>query len=238
MSFLNGFRSVFKTAGLFSRDEPEGADYAVGAGQGAVGLALLDPAKHRIMGTKRMYHGTPSFDALESILREGLRADRGGTGLSQLDPDYIEESVGKVHVSPSKYIANWFTSPLTEEAGEWRPNLSLFQHPQTVSMDVPYHMFSESFERDSDFWPDEPGRIGRFLNKHLVAARTTEDIAPEFIRESDARNTLSALRRTIGDLPTYVRRHPGRFALGVGTLGGAGALFADAMDRIGWVDGS
>lgn len=72
------------------------------------GLATLN-AKDRILGRKTLYHGTSAENAAK-IKQEGFKLSDGMGGASEAlgEQQFIDNSKGKIHMSPQRGIANGF----------------------------------------------------------------------------------------------------------------------------------
>lgn len=75
-----------------------------------VGASMIGLSGDRVLGKKTLYHGTKN-ENVGSILEEGLRAGKGGTGASEAigNAKYIKDSSGKVHVTGIKPIADMYS---------------------------------------------------------------------------------------------------------------------------------
>ena len=180
------------------------------------GAALVAGSRHRLLGTKRVYHGTTA-DRWREIKRHGLDPKFGGTGAATHSgaKSFQEGSRGKVHVTSSKPSARFFARYNASKTGK---------KGKVVAMNMDYGKYKR-MEIDPDMLA---GPAPDFLKRHL-ATRGTEAVTPAEIKGSKASLGAKA-RRRLSKLPDYVRKHPGRF--GLGALGlGAGAYLAQKGAR-------
>lgn len=96
--------------------------------KGALGAALMAGSADAILGKKTLYHGT-SKDNWENIKREGMKADRGGSGASKSvgNNAYQKNSENKVHLTGLKPVANVYSSANTPEIKKKRDDLAQFK---------------------------------------------------------------------------------------------------------------
>jgi hypothetical protein len=207
-----------------TRDQEKGiGTYAVGAGGIYAGGRLGYRAAPMVLGKQRFYHGTSKANAAQ-INAEGLRTEYGGLNGSSAhvgSKQYVNNSAGKIHVSPSKRIASGFASlnGISRDASMQEKMTAMQKGILTrranggsvVSGHMPYDQFKSAFEVDPDM------RIPN--SKVQVAFRTTQNIGKENIGKGSLLRGVSA--RSVAD---YARKHPGRFGagLGIGALGAAG----------------
>lgn len=91
---------------------------------GLFGAGLMRASVDPLTGKKTLYHGT-SAEHGKDIDVEGLRADKGGSGgASQAigHDGFVENSRGKVHLTPRKSLARDFSS-YAESAGKETPRV-------------------------------------------------------------------------------------------------------------------
>jgi len=201
MGFEAGIKAAFeKSARKKDDDHPDI--------ETAGGLVLGRGAKHQILGTKRMYHGTTE-DRARLIRQQGLDPAKGGTGAgAHVGSQYFSErSRGKIHATGNIPTAFMFSRIGAKKTGE---------KGRVLRLNVDYDRYRR-MEVDPDM-------AGAFRSKYL-GARTTEPITIHEIKGSEARFSDKA-RRRLRRLPEYIRHNPGRFGLGIGRTLGAGALLA------------
>jgi hypothetical protein len=253
MNYTDGYNLIIKTAGIMESlgleqpDKPGVGDYAGAAAQVGIAGALAPGAYSRLTNQQRLYHGTASDDAHKSILREGLRPEYGGTGASFIDGNFVENSKNKIHVTPQSVIANTFSVMNEDElnalAGtdldgvearlaRGKAKELLFGHPRTVTIDMPYTQFADRFSHDPDFLMGQDTPSGWEASKHTVAATSEFPVDPKYIRGGVGNKEHSVLRESLGDMGTYLRKHPGRFAGGALSAMLAGGLAVDAANTV------
>lgn len=88
-------------------------DAALAAGGGGLTVS----AKDRLLGRKTLFHGTTADNAA-AIKREGFKLSDGLGGASEsvADAAYMENSKGKIHLSPQRFIANGFGAIASDPA--------------------------------------------------------------------------------------------------------------------------
>lgn len=94
----------------------------------ALGAGLVAGSTNAILGKKKLYHGT-SKDNWDNIKREGMKADKGGSGASQSvgNSAYQKNSEGKVHLTGLKSVANMYSASNTEEIKKKKDELRNFK---------------------------------------------------------------------------------------------------------------
>jgi hypothetical protein len=209
---------------------------------GAGTLVAASPTtKGRLLGFKRVYHGTTPENK-KSILREGFKKSHGGRGGASEavgSSSYMRESAGKVHVTRLRPVAKAFTAFADKDISDslrramtgGKPftmgekiklikKLNPLSSSGVVTADMPIGQF-DRFEIDPDMVPIEIRRKYPNLVKN-IAARGAEDIDPVYVHNLSPSRYLKRLGAHVKALPEYVKKHPGRFASGVG-LGALGA---------------
>lgn len=209
---------------------------AVALGLSGAALAGSGDSVLRAAGYQRIHHGT-SRDAAKSIREHGLDPAFGGgpTGSSAAvnNKRFIRESTGKVHVSTSKVRAGMFSRlaqahadskatgqgiPLHEAQGimvnPFRPE------GEVLTGAMPFTQFRSDFEVDPDA---------------LLAFRSTKKVDPQ-VFHTGALDAVRAVAKSPGALGKYIKKHPVRFASGVGgvllpaaAVAGSGAWLADRV---------
>lgn len=195
------------------KDDPS---LGVAAGATGLGAASLMPSVDRALGAAVVYHGTKSPEALESIRQQGLLTARGGEGAARMSPQYVQNSLGQVHVTSSKPMANFMSrASQADFDAPGDPLKGIRKHkPHIAQITLPYDEWKK-FEIDPDFARHgTPDSIKRYL-----ATRTNQDIDPKFLR-----GRMSSLGSLARQLPSYIRNNPKRFALGLAGLGVSGKL--------------
>lgn len=210
---------------------------------GGLGLAASPTTRGRLFGFKRVYHGTLP-EAAKAIREQGLDPKFGGTGASAAVDvkQYMDDSKGKVHVTPRRMNANPYAHQdrlKGSEADMMREfALSHFRptgRDRMITADIPSDMW-DRFEVDPDaIDPAVRNIVGDSMAKD-VAARSEEAIDPRYIHNlSPARavdRTLDLLKR----FPDYVRARPGRFGLGLAGMGlGTAAALKGGSDLAEYV---
>jgi hypothetical protein len=183
---------------------PAAAAGMVGAG----GLAALGPGtRGRLLGYQRVYHGTTE-PAARQIGESGLLASKGSTGAttasgmgSSADP-FFTETRGKVHVTPRKNVARLYANYMKRH-GRGKGAV--------VAADLPMEIW-EKLQRDPMSAPPLTGRT--------IAARGATDVPSKYIRGGKGFSRLELMKERLRGLPSYIAKHPGRFAVGLAGLGG------------------
>lgn len=219
----------------------------IGGGAAAIGtgMATGSRARGRLLGYKRVYHGTTP-EIAEKIRREGLKASMGGTGaaadhakifegreVGSAPSDYEKASKGRVHVTGKRSTAGGFAAFRRADAN---PGARVYEmmggqifpgryKKGIIEAHIPDELW-QKFEVD----PDAAGRAGSVSGKHQ-AARGAVDVDPRFIRGSEGFSRRALLKERLRGLPSYIKRNPIRFAKGVGAVGGGAGLAAYGLHR-------
>lgn len=246
-AYRRAYDRTMKTAGLLKHAEdtaqgasPSAEDLAISGGEAGLAAALLPGSYRRSTGLQRLYHGTPSDEAYEAIRREGLRTDKGGSGASKINPEYIERSKGTVHVSPRKTIGNMFAMNDFNDEGLFAQDpedmdMQMFRrHKRNLSIDMPLMKYERDFVGDPDFASglDEVEDGPLKLTKDYIAGKSSKDLDPRYIRQSDDFSRRKVLIEALKELPEYAKRKPKRLLAGVAGLGASGGLGYDAYRRL------
>lgn len=218
---------------------------------GGLGLAATGGISFpRISGIQRFYHGTAT-DSVESIKREGLLASKGGAnGATLPESGNIEKSVGKVHLTSRKPVANYHANfhdvPKDEhfllnstEYGKQK----LHKPPvnglgSIVSGYLPYQKY-DKLELDpvyNEYTIDEiPDKMmqNRTVKNMLrdIASRGEMDVLPIEL-DGTGHSMKERLLYYGSHFPEYVKNYPGRFAGGMATAGAgvaAGSYFGHQL---------
>jgi len=221
-------------------DKKEKYDPTRSAIQTGVGAKIMDESMPRILGKKKLYHGT-SRKAWKNIKKKGLMPEFGGSssGSSSIlgNSEYVRKSTGKVHAGPfvtARAHSNLSSMSKGKPMGKKMQNymFGFLGIPTTTKGKVipvydDYHKFNNKFV---------PTMVKNHINgKHVshyevisntskakkwkidpdlpIAFRTKSKIGPEHF-------TRKYLFKNIKSLPKYIKKHPGRFSLGLGMLGG------------------
>lgn len=194
--------------------ENEKAPLPIGAGAATLGgVALLGSPTLRgsLLGYKRVYHGTDP-GAVKSIQTGGLDPNYGGTGAA--GELFKNTSKGRVHVSG--------VSPVARMYGR-----------KVIKADIPLELW-EKFDVDPNAVLVDPSTIGKTERKALrhLAARSSEGIDPKYIHGSGSARLFSRTLERMQGLPAYVRKHPGRFGVGLVGMGTGAALLAKSVPEL------
>jgi len=154
----------------------EGASLAAGSGTRA-----------RLLGYKKLYHGTADPKTVEKIKREGLKASRGGEGAASIHKKFGKHSKGKVHLTGQRNVAHIFTLPpdvlkslnTSAASGTMTPELARrvvreawSRRKNIVKVDVPMGMYDTEFKTDTD-WGSKSSKDR--------ASRTSKDVPSKYI---------------------------------------------------------
>lgn len=164
----------------------------------------------RLVGVKRLYHGT-SLEAAEQIRKTGLQPQFGGTGAAAPVPGFVKSSTNKCHVTTLPLVAKLF-----EKHQDPRNALNLLESSEEtiaaevvnstfsrggrglVKLSVPYECFAH-MEDDSC----------------LEFGYTTEKgIEPVYVRDG-SKNIGARMLKLCRSYPGYVYQFPHRMAGGV-----------------------
>lgn len=211
--------------------EQSGVAGSIGALAGATAAAPI--AAPRLLGTKRIYHGTTK-DNWENIKHEGLRHELGGSNGASQTSESLEQSKGMTHLTAKRSIGNYHANFSDMPQDElMRLNLrarfgevnELFDKPKNgighvLSGHIPFEKWQQ-MEIDpiynEDFLRPNNNKFEVALMRDQ-AVRGPVDVLPV---ELDGTGVPMAERlKYFGEkFPDYVKKFPGRFALGAGTLG-------------------
>lgn len=209
-----------------------------GAAKLYAGKKALDAGAERVLGVQRFVHGT-SDDAAKAILREGLKAEHGGSSkgssaaLGGPAAEYYQEgSKGKIHIfkdTPLRRRLARGHANLAQKGGDFVPFVEGVgglpgqgSGGTRIYGAMPFEELERNFELDTDY--------GGVAHRSIVGKDA--DIAGE--RLSKKRVGLAGIiKNRSKDLGGYISRNKGRFALGLGGLGAAGALgYSGAKDIV------
>jgi len=207
---------------------------------GAGGIGLLSASKKRLLGQQRVYHGT-TLKNWDGIKSGGLRASKGSTGgasdalarasnNSGASKIFKDTSKGNVHFTKRKSIARQFANIANEKSKYIIDNLfvKMQKGGKLVKINLPYDQWNKAL-------PDEHmakpiNRIGEFLVKHMLGAKTNHDIPIEAIKGSDAK-LIDKMKYVGKNLPGYIKKYPGRFGSGVALASGGTMLLNKAIKK-------
>jgi hypothetical protein len=209
-------QALTKLAKRRREDESAKRPVAKDVGLLAGGGVIAAKSRHGIMGTQRVYHGTTA-DRWKEIRKAGLDPKFGGTGAAAHagSEKFKGGSKGRVHVTRSKGTARFFADFGKGHTGK---------KGKIIPINMDYDKYLR-MEADPDIiGVNAPKPLQRYLG-----TRGTEKVTPEEIKGSTATLRAKAKNR-LGKLPGYVRKHPGRFGLGLAGLG-AGAYLAQKGAR-------
>lgn len=213
------------------KNEHQGLYGSIGALAGAG--ATVPIAAPRILGTKRIYHGT-SKENWENIKNEGLRHDLGGRNGASMTEDSLEQSQNMTHLTAKRKIGNYHAnfSDLPEEELSRMNRLArigvktpIFDKPKNgighvLSGNIPFEKWQQ-MEIDPIFNEELMGnKDNRLVNAVMRdnAVRGSIDVLPVELDGTDVQ--MAERLKYFGEkFPDYVKKFPGRFALGAGTLG-------------------
>jgi len=194
---------------------------AGGAGL-AIPVATAGHAAERLLGSQRILHGT-GRKAGDSILREGLRPDLGGTGGSAAEraSAFIASSKGHIHVAvPTDPMVGGAATARAyahlvggQEAGKAVNPIYAFMraalpgghpHGTVLAGALPYEKFMQDFAPDPDF-----------LDAAQGAFRSRVPLGAKHLGPNTALGSArKMLEHRAPDLLGYIKRNPGRFAIG------------------------
>lgn len=228
---------LIKLANEAQQDSSKDSNIGTVAG-GAVGLAASGGvAFPRISGMQRIYHGTAT-DNVESIKREGLLASKGGAnGATLPESGNVDQSVGKVHLTNKKPVANYhanfhdiprdelFLLNITDEGKRKLHEPPVNGLGSIVSGHLPYQKYDKlEFdpvynENTINALPDEAMQ-NRTVKNMLrdMASRGEMDVLPIEL-DGTGHSMKERLRYYGSHFPEYAKNYPGRFAGGVATAG-------------------
>ena len=202
-----------------------GSDYAMAGISGYGGLKAIHASTPRLLGKQRFYHGTSKQNA-EKIIKEGLDPEMGGKNGASAhvgSSNYVKNSTGHVHVTPSKRVAAAFSHLHGSGAGKGDPKQALAMLKGALlgtagpGAIVSGHLDYDRFQRD--FHPDPDMGGGQ-------AYRTKTKIGTESIGSSVTKGVSA------GSIAKYVKANPGRFAAGAGLAAAGGAGLAYGASRL------
>lgn len=217
--FREGFEKIAKKK---AKKKDQGA--IVPIAELGVGGAALHLSKNRVLGKYRYYHGTNSKN-YKKIMKEGLSPAKGGiggAGEAVGSQSFMEQSKGKVHLTPSKTVARSFTKPEHYSKLEKNPgkllthSLNPFNNKNIVKMDLPYHM-EKTLEADP--------------HMSSAIAKTSKDPV-KLNRIVGQKGYLKKYIKDLKHLPNYVKNKPGRFGVGIGLAGIGGTLAVDGYKKL------
>jgi len=227
-AFFEELQWMLKTAAKPEPGELSNEDKVL-RGAGAAGLMLAakssgEAGVERLLGAQRISHGT-SRGGAESILRTGLDpafgGSKGGGSAAIASPAFIERSKGHVHIATGPMGRRLVAAPHANLGGfneqvlehGWRgePQLAYLKGLLTGSKGkgevlegaIPYEDFRRGFVQDPDQIPG-------------IAFKGREKIDPKYLKRGHA--GLGSIIRGRGDLGSYIKNHPGRFARGAGLM--------------------
>lgn len=217
---------------------------------GAVGAGMVHSSKDKLLGQKTLYHGT-SDKNWESIKKEGLKADKGGSGAASfVDNQYfMENSKNKVHVTGSKLKARMYSGlekatkkvdmdNIENVSGLFKEVFKKENKGKIAKIKMNYDKY-KSMEID----PDEVGggimeAIGGKLKSQRAkkmlepiarhqAARGSMDVGKDEI--VGLHKTSKRLKNQMKYLPKYIKNNKARFGTGVALAGTGTALVGNAI---------
>ena len=205
---------------------------------GALGLAATGGISFpRISGMQRFYHGTAT-DRVESIKREGLLSSKGGAnGATLPESGNIEQSVGRVHLTNKKPVANYHANfhdiplddlsflNLTEHGRQKLQKPPVNGLGAILSGYLPYQKYDKleidpvyneiTINELSDKMMERP-TIKNMLRD--IASRGEMDVLPIEL-DGTGHSMKERLLYYGSHFPEYVKNYPGRFAGGMATAG-------------------
>jgi len=183
-----------------------------------VGAAAADRGIARIHGAPTYYHGAADplelgLGRVESIRREGLRSEFGGTGASRVHEDMAASSAGKVHVTTSPRSANFYRryyvpdgAPVGDEMYDVMGMVPSAGGGEVFKFVLPKGIRDTLVEDLDD---------GAAFTTHM-------NIPADVVNQTLADRALLKLK----NVPSHVMEHPGQAALGAGLLAvGGGAAY-------------
>jgi len=212
-----------------------------GAGATGAGLAAVRPAKERITGRMKLFHGTTP-EAAQRIRAEGLRP-ASATGAKGITEEVLGKEIASkplVYMHPSKLTAKTYQEQAKALAeGGWEgvqarraeaavdPLGTLLAKPKgVVEAQLPYTEYAKKFRANPETGGSVLGSLRKGIDpiSHIDLAHRTKTIeggvSPQHIVGGKGFQRLGK-REVIN----YAKKHPGRFASGIGLgLGGAAAL--------------
>ena len=243
---LSSFSDEMQKIAKLSEKEKRVAE---GAGGGALilggGALITSPGtKGRLLGYKRVYHGT-SPEVARSIKEKGLLTRFGGTGQAGIDKKVAgreiagEVSKGKVYVTPMKPHARVYAAAaglrkdigeegvkrLIEEGPTSENVAAVLRHSQPFSkaqrggmltVDLPMDMWDKMVP-DPLIKKLHGKNLPDVVQPFIPQGREMAAIGDFEIDPRYIHGTGGASRRTrelLKKLPGYMKKHPGRFGLG------------------------
>ena len=233
---------------IANKDASSTADAKSDVSAGGAGAALVTGAtagrtltRHGLagtLGTQMFVHGT-SNEAAKNILKEGLRAEHGGsssgTSAAINDKHYVESSKGRVHVvkGGNSGLVSRAHAALAEahakarKAGEELSEakairtyiggaLNPFHGGSVIGGAIPHEEFTQHFERDPDHVR------GAFRGAHDIDPSRLSRGAPSILKVIKARSKY---------LPEYLSANKGRAARGAAMLTAAPAMMYGAYQE-------
>ena len=222
----------------------DSGEIAAGAALAGGGLYAADNSLPAILGKKKLYHGT-SKDAWKKIRKDGLDPAFGGgshgASASIKNQRFLDSSKGFVHAAPQRNVALGFAnlsgskkeSPVQYALGM----LGIKTSPKgkVISMYRDYDEIGKTPGFVKSIYDDMKGKpLPKLVDKAWeldpdmpMAVRTKTKITPDSFG-------IKGLVKGIRNTPKYIRKHPGRFGLGVvAAAGGTAAAYAGARKIIG-----
>lgn len=223
----------------------------IASGIGTIGLTGKK-TKEMISGRSRYYHGArnidlePSFDMplgfigkpharTDSIYKNGLKKDYGGTGVSALDDKlspnraangkgWADDSKGKIHLTKNKNNADRYGLqgiPGYVFANDLNQKGQKNEKGEMYTKDNIGHTFEIDLDYDKvkKLKRDEKVPLGQHLMYHKGYIGSI-DVDPEEIRNNPYVSKEKKKEYDKKKFKNYVKNHPGRFAGGV-ALGAA-----------------
>jgi hypothetical protein len=217
-SLYHGTPSAEMAAGI--RREGLIPGKAVGAAQHAIEDAIARGNRHLVQGirsdvSKHIYM-SPSkrtakgFSTLESAAPSAGIPDPKYTSLT-------EQSAAAVRAGDLKKARRLYAraEKIPDAYDRWVASAK----DRTIKANVPFGEMHK-FEVDPEFLATGHGR---------AAVRRAEALAPEFIVGGKGYRLRNILRKAVEDMPRYIKARTGRFAAGLGLLGGGGYLAAKGL---------
>lgn len=219
---LNGFSPTDGTGGVSEAHDKIRRDHAERTGK-----EIKGGTEHFVEASKGKTH----FSSLPSV-SDGYAAFKGKT-------DFLE-AADKLRDAQSDYQMLRYIPFTTQEKADQRLQvvldhadrvnaLSPHTKGERLTVNVPYAMY-DAMETDKQMLPFE---LPRFLGGKLLASTTDGDIPSRYIQGGvDGQTIKQQFAEAAEHFPDYIKSHPGRFASGVGLLGGGIGVTGYAGKRI------
>lgn len=237
---------IYKEASSKQKDN----DTSKNIESGVLGAGMIHSSKDRLLGQKTLYHGT-SDKNWEGIKKEGLKANKGGSGAASfVDNQYfMDNSKNKVHVTGSKLKARMYSGlekatkkvdmdNIENVSGLFKEVFKKENKGKIAKIKMNYDKY-KSMEIDPDevgggIMEDIGGKLKSQRAKKILepiarhqAARGNIDVGKDEI--VGLHKTSKRLKNQMKYLPKYIKNNKARFGTGVALAGTGTALAGKAV---------